>query len=298
MAGPERLDQIAGDFEGKVNTLKGLFAEEEKFWGEIKRLKTERNQLNLAVGDLSNNGKKLRAERDKLNEKVAILKQKRSEIIENIKIVRSQIKDTSVEKKSLTKDAGSASGKIMFKLNKILNQLLVEDIPVDREQKLFEDAVSLSQKLDIAAKVDELHSSILSNYTEIAAREGEINAMSDTIRSIAKEAEEKHIESIKVYTQLDEVRKQSDELHKKLLDKYEELRPIRDSITALKDEIKLTEDKMDTAYTNMAKAREMTASKRRAEQISEAKEKFKTGKRISFDDFKSIISSEDVLPPS
>ncbi|MDD5111144.1 MAG: hypothetical protein PHG85_01205 [Candidatus Altiarchaeota archaeon] len=295
MAEPERLDQIAGDFEGKVNTLKGLFAEEEKFWAEIKYLKAERNKLNLAVSDLSNNGKRLRSERDKLNEKVASLKQKRSEIIENIKLLRSQIKDTSVEKKSLTKDAGSASGKIMFKLNKILNQLLGEDITLDREQKLFEDAISLSQKLDIAAKVDELHSSILSNYTEIAAREGEINALSDTIRSIAKEAEEKHIESIKVYAELDEIRKQSDELHKKLLDKYEELRPIRDNITALKDEIKLTEDKMDTAYTNMAKAREVSASKKRAERISEAKEKFKTGKRISFDDFKTIISSEDVL---
>jgi uncharacterized coiled-coil DUF342 family protein len=296
MAEPgKKLDEITSDFESKVNQLKGLFSKEEKFWSEIKNFKSERNKLNVSVSELAAGGKRLRAERDKLNEQVAALKQKRSEFIDKIKKLRDDAKGFSVEKKSLSKDAGGISGKIVFKLNKIFSRLLVDEMPLEREKKLFEDAVELSQKLDIAMKVDEIHSSILSKYSEIAVFEGEINKLSDAIRSTAREAEEKHVESLRIYSELDSVRKQSDDFHHKLISKYEELKPIRDTINGLKDEIKSTEDEMDTVYRTMARSREVSVRKQTEERITEAKERLKNGKRISLDDFRSIIESEGVL---
>lgn len=291
----KKLDKITSDFESKVAGLKSLFSREEKFWGEIKNLKTERNKLNVRVSELASGGKKLRSERDRLNGQVASLKQNRSGIIDKVRKLREDAKNFTVEKKSLSKDAGDASGKIVFKLNKIFNRLLVDEMPLEREKKLFEDSVVLSQKLDIAAKVDEIHSSILSKYSEIAVLESEVNKISDAIRSTAREAEEKHVETVRLYSELDSVRRQSDDFHSKLLSKYDELKPIRDTINALKEEIKSTEDEMDSVYSTIAKSREASVRKQTEERISEAKERFKNGKRISLDDFRSIIESEDVL---
>ncbi|MFH1125972.1 MAG: hypothetical protein V1703_02500 [Candidatus Altiarchaeota archaeon] len=290
----KKLDRLANDFESKVVKLKGFFSVEETSWAEIKGLKAERDKFNNTVKDLSSRGKRLRSERNKLNDSVASLKQKRAELIEKIKKLRGDAKVFVDERKTLSKDAGGLSGKIVLKLNKIFNQLLCEEMFLEKEQKLFEDAISISQKLDIAMKADEIHSSVLSKYGEIAAIENEVNTISEEIRCTAREAEEKHVGSLKVYSELDSIRKQSDEFHKKLLLKYEELKPIRDKINALKDEIKLTEDEMDTVYSTLAKSRESSITKKRAEKISEAKEKLKTGKRISFDDFKSIIESESL----
>lgn len=291
----KKLDALTGNFESNVLKLKSLFSREEKFWAEIKGLKSERNKLNVQVRELSSKGKRLRFERDKLNEKVASLKQKRDEIIERIKKLRADAKVSAGEKKSLSKDAGGLSGKIVFKLNKIFSQLLCEEMPLEKEQKLFDEVSLLSQKLDIAMKVDEIHSSILSKYGEIAVLENEVNAISESIRSTAREAEDKHLMSLKIYSELDSVRKQSDEFHKKLLAKYDELKPVRDSIASLKNEIKSTEEEMDVVYSTMAKSHEIAIKNKRAERISEAKEKFKTGKRISFDDFRYIIESKEIL---
>ena len=292
----KKLDEIAGDFGSKVAKLKGLFSKEEKFWGDIKKLKSDRDKLNVRVKELSSKGKKLRDERDKMNEKVASLKKKRSELIDKIKSMRGDAKAIAGEKRSLSKDAGEPSVKIISRLNKNLNKLLSEDMPLEKEKKLFEDTVSLSEKLNIAIKADEVHDSMLSKYREILLIENEINALSESIRGTAKEAEEKHLESVKVYAELDEVRKQSDDFHKKLLVKYDEIKPVRDEITSLKSEIKSTEDEMEDTYNTIAKARETTLVKKRAEKISEANEKLKTGKRISFDDFKAVIESGGSLP--
>ncbi|MBM3309608.1 MAG: hypothetical protein FJY77_05070 [Candidatus Altiarchaeales archaeon] len=292
MAKESKADQLVENFEEDVSKLKGLFSKEEKFWSEIKRLKAERNKLNIQVKELSSKGKRLRSERDKLNEKVALLKKKRSEVIQKIKQLRDAVRSSASEKKTLSKDAGGVSDKIAFRLNKNLGRLLCEEMPLEKERKLFEDTLALFQKLDIAVKVDELQSSILSKYSEIAVLEHQVNTLSDEIRSNAGEAEEKHMESLKVYSELDSVRKKSDEFHKSLVSKYEELKPIRDKISSLKDDLKSTEDEINVVHSMAAKSREISISKKRAERILEAKQKFKDGKRISFDDFKVIIESD------
>ncbi|MCX6694839.1 MAG: hypothetical protein NTU61_00890, partial [Candidatus Altiarchaeota archaeon] len=203
-------------------------------------------------------------------------------------------KSSKEKRDDLNKTARGTDLSLNKLYEKNLVKLLNDDIPLKKEIQLFESLLEMKDRLKSAKEATELHIKVVSTYEGLKGLDDEADAISVEIRKIADESEKYHLEAVSLYDTIDKMRKESDEAHKLLLERYDAMNPMRDRITVLREEIKKIQEEMAPYGEQMDELRVKKDEERKAQMALEAKEKLKSSKRISFDDFKVLIEGNGI----
>ena len=288
----DKINEYRAEIEKRKKAINEILSEIKVHQREIVSLRTARDTGNDECKRLSLQARELREKRDQLNMKIAALKEERRVLNEQIKARSGSIKESKEKRDLLNRSARGSDATLLTRYERDMDALLNRDIPLEKEVKVFENIFKLIDRVEAAKEATEFHKKVISTYDEIKSLDDKADKISVEIRSLADESEKYHLKAVEIYAQVDELRKKADESHAKLLEKYNLVSPLRDKITALKKEMDKTQEDMNPYLEEQDKIRQAKEGERRAQLAVEAKQKLKSSKRISFDDFRALLEGE------
>jgi len=290
----EKLNEYRSQVEGRSREIESILRQLRMLQKDANKFRTQRDEGNEKCKKLSAEAKELREKRDSINKKIAGIKEKRGKITEKIKGLSSEIKKSKEQRDELNKTARGTDQSLGKLFEKNLSILLNEDIPLSRETRIFENILEMKDRLKSAKEATDLHMKVVTTYEGLKGLDVEVDGISAEVRKLADESEKYHLQAVSIYDTVDKMRKESDEAHKKLLEKYDEMNPLRDRITALKEEIAKIQEEMAPYSDQFAEIKSKKDEERKAQMALEVKEKLKSSKRLSFDDFKTLMEGNAI----
>jgi uncharacterized coiled-coil DUF342 family protein len=288
----EKINALRGEADKKKKEINDILSEIKVHQREIGSLRDTRDLGNEECKRLSMEARQLREKRDDLNKRIAAIKEERRKINDQIKSRSGDIKDSKEKRDLLNRSARGSDLSLVSRYERDMAALVGQDIPLEKEIQIFDSIFKLMDRVEAAKEATEFHKKVISTYDEIKSLDERADKISADIRALADESEKYHLAAIDIYAKVDELRKKADESHAKLLEKYNVINPSRDKITELKKEIDEIQDQMSPYNDEMDKIRAAREGERKAQLAVEAKQKLKTSKRISFEDFKAILDGD------
>ncbi len=294
----DKLNELRQEIDKKKREINEILSEVKVHQRDIFSLRQARDQGNDDCKRLSQEARQLRDKRDEMNAKIAALKEERRQINDRIKSLSGDIKDSKEKRDELNRSARGSDASLIDRYEHDMDALLNKDIPLDREVRLYDTIFALMERVEAAKKATSFHKKVVSTYDGIKSLDERADTLSADIRALAEESEKYHLKAVEIYSTVDETRKKADESHAKLLEKYNIVNPLRDKVTAIKKEIDAIEAQTAPYDDEMAKLRSVKEGERKAQIAVEAKQKLKSSKRISLDDFRAILedASQDEPP--
>jgi uncharacterized coiled-coil DUF342 family protein len=288
----DKLNVLRNEVERHKRQINEVLSEVKVHQKDIMVLRNTRDQKNDECKRLSQEAKKYRESRDELNAKIAQLKEERRGINDRIKSMSGAIKESKEKRDLLNRSARGSDASLVSRYERDMEALMTRDIPLDKEIKIFESIFSLMDRVEAAKEATNFHQKVISTYDEIKGHDDRADKLSAEIRALADESEKFHLQAVEVYAKVDALRKEADDAHALLLEKYNVVNPLRDKITAIKKDMDKVQEDMSPYSDEMDKIRAVKEGERKAQLAVEAKQKLKTSKRISFEDFKAIIEGD------
>jgi uncharacterized coiled-coil DUF342 family protein len=288
----DKINELRAESDRKKKAINDVLSDVKIHQRDINALRNARDGGNEECKRLSQEARGLREKRDELNARIAALKEERRKLNDQIKSMSGDIKDNKEKRDLLNRNARGSDQSLVGRYERDLNSLLTQDIPLEKEIQIFQNIFTLMDRVEAAREATEFHKKVVSTYDGIKNLDERADKLSADIRTLADESEKYHLKAVEIYAKVDELRKTADEAHAKLLEKYNIVNPLRDKITEIKKEIDVLQEQMDPFTGEMDKIRAVREGERKAQLAVEAKQKLKTSKRISFDDFRAILEGD------
>jgi uncharacterized coiled-coil DUF342 family protein len=290
----DNLNALRHEVGHRDKQIKDLYRDINIHKRDADELRAKRDEATLKANKLSEEAKIFTSNRDELNGKISKLKEKRVTLIAELKNLTKDIKDHKDVRDKLNKTARGTDNLLLNIYTDDLNALLTKDIPLQDEIRIFEKLFEVGERVEVAKQADSIHKKILGSYEHVQNIKHELDQIHEEIQNIAKASQEQHEEAMRVYKDVGKLRKESDDAHKKLLEKYDAMNPLRDQIRVLRDEIKTYQDKLSPYIEDMEKVRTEREHRKLDKEITEAREKLQSSKRISFDDFRLLMEKGEI----
>ena len=293
------------DLKEKINLLRQKIEHDERDIRTIFReislhnqggndLKAKRDGLNARVKELSPKAAALRKQRDEINAKIAELKAQRDQMRGIGKEFNEKIGELKKTRDDLNLTARGRAETLEKAYSDELTLFLTADIPLEHEINIFAKLIELSQRLVATKKANEIHSVISLEYAKGKEIYTDMDSLHARIQALAQESQKSHEEMIKLYNEIDTLRKEADSYHAQLNEKFKGIAPLRKKVGALKADIPKLRDELD-AYLEQMKQYQLVRDGQKNEGKREtAKEKFKKDGRLSLDEFRLLVESEDI----
>jgi len=293
------------DLKEKINLLRQKIEHDERDIRTIFReislhnqggndLKAKRDGLNARVKELSPKAAALRKQRDEINAKIAELKAQRDQMRGIGKEFNEKIGELKKTRDDLNLTARGRAESLEKAYSDELTLFLTADIPLEHEINIFAKLIELSQRLVATKKANEIHSVISLEYAKGKEIYTDMDSLHARIQALAQESQKSHEEMIKLYNEIDTLRKEADSYHAQLNEKFKGIAPLRKKVGALKADIPKLRDELD-AYLEQMKQYQLVRDGQKNEGKREtAKEKFKKDGRLSLDEFRLLVESEDI----
>jgi len=288
------VNSLRHEIDVREKQIKDLYRDVNVHKKDADAWRTKRDEATEKANKLSEEARIFTANRDELNQKIVALKEKRGQTINQIKDITKAIHDSKSERDKLNKAAGGTDQSLLGRYSGDLDVLLSRDVPLAEEIRIFDKLFEISERVEVAKQADSVHQKILSGYDEVQKLKAELDAIHAEIQNIAKASQEQHEEAMRIYKEVGRLRKESDEYHKKLLEKYDAMNPLRDRVNELRAEIKVYQDQLSPYLDDMEKIRSEREDRKRDKDLSEAKEKLQTNKRLSIDDFRLLLETGEI----
>lgn len=285
----DNVNALRHDIDEREKRIRELYKEINFHKKDADGWRLKRDENTEKANKMSEEARIFTVNRDELNAKIAKLKERRAELINTIKSLTKDIKDSKSVRDQLNKTARGTDESLLGILAGDLDTLLHRDIPLKDEIRIFEKLFELSERVEVAKQADTVHQKVVGGYGQVQGFKAELDKIHEEIQSIARASQEQHEEAMKIYKEVSRMRKESDECHKKLLEKYDLMNPLRDRVNELKNEIKLMQEKLSPHLDEMDKIRQEREDRKRDKDITEAKEKLQSSKRLSLEDFRLLL---------
>jgi uncharacterized coiled-coil DUF342 family protein len=290
----EKVNHLRQQLDQKERELKVIFREISLHSDGGQDLKTKRDGLNARVKELSPRAAELRKKRDEVNAKISELKAQRdglksagkgySEKIDELKKIRDGYNQTA---RGRTETLEKAYGDE-------LNVFLTGDIPLEHEINVFKRLMELGQRIDATKKANMIHSEISIEYNRAKDIYTDLDGLHAQIQTLAKESQKYHLEMIASYNEIDTLRKEADSYHVQLTEKFKGINPLRKKISALKNEIPRIRDELGIYLEQMKDVQLVKDGQKTDVKREQAKEKYEKTKRLSLEEFKILVESDDI----
>lgn len=293
------------DLKEKINLLRQKIEHDERDLRTIFKdislhnqggndLKAKRDGLNARVKELSPKAADLRKKRDEINANIAELKAQRDQMRGKGKEFSEKIGGLKKTRDELNLSARGRSETLEKAYAEELNLFLTADIPLEHEINIFTRLIELSQRLVATKKANEIHSVISLEYAKGKEIYTDMDSLHSKIQALAQESQKSHEEMIKIYNEIDTLRKEADSYHAQLNEKFKGIAPLRKKVSALKAGIPKLRDELGVYLEQMKEYQLIRDGQKNEGKRETAKEKFKKDGRLSLDEFRLLVESEDI----
>ncbi len=293
------------DLKEKINLLRQRIEQNERELKTIFRdislhsqggndLKAKRDGLNARVKELSPKAAELRKKRDETNAKIAELKAQRDQMRGIGKEFSERIGELKKSRDELNLTARGRFETLEKAYQEELNLFLTADLPLEHEINIFSRLNELNERLKATQKANEIHSVITLEYTRGKEIYTDMDTLHAKIQTLAQESQKSHEEMIKLYNEIDTLRKEADSYHVQLNEKFKGIAPLRKKISVLKMEIPKLRDELGVYLEQMKEYQLGRDEQKNVGKREQAKEKFKKDGRLSLDEFRLLVESEDI----
>ncbi|MFA4955844.1 MAG: phosphoserine phosphatase [Candidatus Methanoperedens sp.] len=293
------------DLKEKINLLRQKIEHDERDIRTIFReislhnqggndLKAKRDGLNARVKELSPKAAALRKQRDEINAKIAELKAQRDQMRGIGKEFNEKIGELKKTRDDLNLTARGRAETLEKAYSDELTLFLTADIPLEHEINILAKLIELSQRLVATKKANEIHSVISLEYAKGKEIFTDMDSLHARIQALAQESQKSHEEMIRLYNEIDTLRKEADSYHAQLNEKFKGIAPLRKKVSALKAEIPKLRDELDVYLEQMKQYQLVRDGQKNEGKRENAKEKFKKDGRLSLDEFRLLVESEDI----
>ena len=269
----------------------------EGFNRKVTSIANERNLLNEQVKELIRTAKEEREKRDNCNEAISKIKEKKLLLIKEIEGFEEQAKrlDQQLngiqEKKAQSKRRSELSAK---KLRHSIQELewkiqTTSNLSITEEREIVEQVARLEQKFREVRETDVVTRDIRTIISRINVLKGRIRGLENELRSQARESRFHHKTMIQAFKNADFLRKQADESHAQFLNAKEQANSIHNEYLSYIREINRIRQNINK---NKQKHRAQQDAQRREkieEKTEDARKKFEEGRKLSFEEFRTLI---------
>ncbi len=290
----EKINLLRQRIEQDERELKIIFRDISLHSQGGNDLKAKRDGLNARVKELSPKAAELRKKRDETNAKIAELKAQRDQMRGKGKEFSERIGELKKSRDELNISARGRFETLEKAYQEELNLFLTGDLPLEYEINIFNRLNELNDRLKATRKANEIHSVISVEY----ARGKEIYTDMDTlharIQTLARESQKDHEDMIALYNEIDTLRKEADSYHAQLNEKFKGIAPLRKKISIIKAQIPNLRDELGVYLEQMKEYQLGRDEQKNVGKREHAREKFKKDGRLSLDEFRLLVESEDI----
>lgn len=193
----------------------------------IRAFVEKRNKLNMKFDELRQEIRQKKIERDKLNDKVKILKEKRSnlhfEIKKKVEAIKKNRKKIDVIKGKLFRRNGQD---LIKEFEKLEWKIQTTTLKLDEERELVEKVKILGTQISKYKKIDEQNLKIRKLSAEIQKFQQEAHKAHIELIELAKKSQEIHVIISSKIDELKITKDEADKTHRTYLDIKEHISPL------------------------------------------------------------------------
>lgn len=290
----EKINHLRQQLEQKERELKTIFKDISLHSHGGEELKVKRDGLNAKVKEQSAKASELRKKRDEANARIAELKSQRDQLRLKGKEFGEKIGGLKKTRDELNLTARGRIETLEKAITEELNTFLTADIPLELEINIFNRLIELSGRYEATKKANVIHSEITEEYSKGKEIYTDMDSLHARIQELAQESQKYHEEMIALYKEIDTLRKEADTYHAQVSEKYKGISPLRKKIGALKAEIPKLRDELGVYLEQMKDVQLTKDGQKNMGKREQAKEKFKKDGRLSLEDFRLLVESEDI----
>lgn len=290
----EKINQLRQQLDQKERELKGIFREISLHSDGGQELRTKRDALNARVKELSPKAAELRKKRDEVNAKISELKARRDGLKSEGKGYSEKIGELKKIRDGYNQTARGRTETLEKAYSDELNVFLTGDIPLEHEINVYKRLIELGQRIDATKKANMIHSEMSIEYNRAKDIYTDLDGLHMQIQALAQESQKFHLEMIAAYNNIDTLRKEADSYHIQLIEKFKSINPLRKKISGLKNEIPKLRDELGI-YLEQMKDFQLVKDEQKTDMKREqAREKYEKTKRLSLEEFKILVESQDI----
>lgn len=292
LTGRDRLKRLR---EIKSELISKVRAEEAKR-NELRRVRDQQNQQ---VKELFQEASLARERRDEVNEDVKLNKALRDMRKEDVDKALAEL----VALEDQMKDINSSKPVMSYKKkNSIVHQIkeleakleTTPNLNPQQEKEMMDRIEKLYNDIDEIVVVDEKRDEIFVIKKRLRTLRNEAMTHHKEVRKLANQSQEYHDEMLEKITEARKIRTSADKAHKEVLALTDIIKSYRKEINAITQETDAIRKKLGEETPADRKKRKQAEAKKREEDLDtqalEILERYKSGEKLGFEEFKLLIS--------
>lgn len=157
----DHVNSLRHEIDARDKQIKDLYRDVNIHKKDADNWRAKRDETTEKANKMSEEARLFTSNRDELNQKIATLKEKRTQLINQIKEITKNIRDSKNVRDELNKAAGGTDQSLLGRYSGDLDVLLSRDIALAEEIRIFDKIFEISERVEVAKKADTVHQTIL-----------------------------------------------------------------------------------------------------------------------------------------
>ncbi|MHA2112924.1 MAG: coiled-coil protein [Candidatus Hodarchaeales archaeon] len=264
---------------------------------KVTTIANKRNQLNEQVKELIVSAKEEREKRDQCNKLISEIKEKKNILIKELEGFNEQIErleeqlNQNQDKNAPPKRRSNVSTKRIQKEIQDLEWKLqtTSNLAINDERDIVDQINRLEQKFREVRESDVLSRDLKSFFNRTRVLRGKLRGLDRDLRINAHESRLHHKTMIQAFKNADIFRKQADDLHAQFLEAKKQANLIHNEYLTHIREINKTRQSINKNKQKFRKKQDEERREKLKVKTEDAKKKFDQGRKLSFEEFRTLI---------
>ena len=264
---------------------------------KVTTIANKRNQLNEQVKELIVSAKEEREKRDQCNKLISEIKEKKNILIKELEGFNEQIErleeqlNQNQDKTAQPKRRSNVSTKRIQKEIQDLEWKLqtTSNLAINDERDIVDQINRLEQKFREARESDVLSRDLKSFFNRTRGLRGKLRGLDRDLRTEAHKSRLHHKTMIQAFKNADVFRKQADDLHAQFLEAKKQANLIHNEFLTHIREINKTRQSINKNKQKFRKKQDEERREKLKVKTEDAKKKFDQGRKLSFEEFRTLI---------
>jgi len=275
----DKIDAVEAQAKSLRETLRSLDADVEK-WA------SKRDSLNDQGKQLREDIRRFKTQRDLLHEQIQALKAKRDNLSVGLQEERRKYHALEKQFLSLTDKTIQSVDEVKQRIESLDWEIQTNPLTPAQEALLVKQIRELEQEGVIHRERSHVNTKLTGIRQAIAAFKRQLFEVNEQIRSFAAESQEHHIQMLAKTEVFRTVKAEADHVHQRFLDCLREAKALRSTYT---DYLQQLRDLTSQIHRLEEEKRKRIVDAEVEAQSKTATEKLKEKKKMSFEEFKSLL---------
>lgn len=265
---------------------------------KVTEIANKRNSLNEQVKELIVTAKEEREKRDQCNDKITALKETKALLLKELEGFEKQAEGLNGQLEGLHGNKGNThSRRVDMSAKKIRHEIqelewkiqTTSNLSINEEREIVEQIARLEQKFREVRETDVISRDLRTFNNRIKALKGKIRSLDNELRSHARESRFHHKTMIQAFKNADVMRKQADDLHAQFLEAKKQANSIHNEYLNYLREINRIRQDINKSKQKVRAKQDAHRKEKLEEKTEDAKKKFEEGRKLSFEEFRTLI---------